>query len=66
MGNTLMALGLGYRAHSGDYNPLLEKINQVHRSLWADEEFLAQTGSGIRASTRIPVTIRLGRTHFEP
>jgi hypothetical protein len=35
-------------------------------SLWLNQEFRQGSGSGIRASTRIPVTVPLGRAHFDP
>jgi hypothetical protein len=60
----LVALGVGY-----NYKSLLEKdldIASVTKSLWMTEDFTSRSGSGVRASSRIPTTLPLGRDAFKP
>lgn len=59
----VVALGLGYNYAYWDENKsdmILEKI----KSVWKNKEVLNNSGSGIRASTRIPKTIPVGRKLF--
>lgn len=60
----VLALGLGYYAAEGNFKNRTSRIKEVHRDLWANNEFKDNTGSGVRASTRIPVTLKLGREFF--
>lgn len=60
----VMALGIGYHAHKKTYKLSQARIQEVHRSLWSNQTFTTSTGSGIRASARIPVTLPLGRELF--
>jgi hypothetical protein len=62
----VLALGLGanYEAYA-DGAPAPD-ILQVARELWTDEEFNRRTGSGVRASSRLPHTIPIGRNYFRP
>jgi hypothetical protein len=59
-----VALGVGfnYQRLSGEKAPLLERI----KSLWQNSEFIANSGSGVRASSRVPKVIPLGRKLFAP
>ena len=57
----VLALGLGYHAGLPKFKSLQSKILDVHKKLWDDKSFKENTGSGVRASTRLPVTIKLGR-----
>lgn len=62
-GFEVVACGIGH----GVYNAInLEKEDLLKRikSFWADKTFVDATGSGIRASTRIPKTIHIGRKLF--
>ena len=61
----VMAVGIGHRARAGHHGPARERIEAVHRSLWTNDEFLGSTGSGVGATRRIPVTVRMGRRFFE-
>jgi hypothetical protein len=38
-----------------------DEIRAALSIIWSDAEFISSSGSGIRASTRIPVTVSLGR-----
>ena len=61
-----IALGLGYNfAHYID-EPDLLGLEGKGKQLWADQGFLRHSGSGVRASTRIPSNIPLGRSLFAP
>lgn len=61
----VMAVGMGCRAGVERNGPTREEIVEVHRSLWTNGEFLRSTGSGVGATRRIPVTVRMGREFFE-
>ena len=57
-----VALGIGYEPAEAlqDHGMLGELIHGI----WADDEFTANSGSGIRASSRIPKIVPYGRTRF--
>lgn len=60
----LIALGVGY-----NYEALMESlidIEAIAKRLWMTEEFTSRSGSGVRASSRIPTTLPLGREAFKP
>src|SRR5262245_45257172 len=58
-----VAIGMGHWGGAGlDAQNLPIRV----KSLWTNDEFLNNSGSGIRASTRIPKTVLLGRTIFHP
>ena len=59
-----VALGIGFHGGqvSGDAATVVEKV----RGLWSNEHFQQWSGSGVRASYRIPKLIPLGREIFEP
>jgi hypothetical protein len=59
-----VALGIGSHGGqvSGDDATVAEKV----RGLWSNEHFQNWSGSGVRASYRIPKLIPLGRQVFEP
>ncbi len=62
-----MALGLGFNfEHYMQGDTELPDIEEISKSIWNNEEFLNHSGSGVRASTRVPTTIPLGRRLFEP
>ena len=61
-----IALGIGYNfAHYGRATGL-PAIKVKGKKLWANRKFLRHSGSGVRASTRIPSNIPLGRSLFAP
>lgn len=57
-----VSLGVGYNYRAVSANPatLVPKV----KALWTDAEFTSNSGSGIRASTRIPRIVPFGRRHF--
>ena len=62
-----IAMGLGYNFEK--YNRRksnLPDISDISKRLWSNKRFLGNSGVGVRASTRIPATIRLGRQLFAP
>lgn len=62
-----MALGLGFNYEhysQGHVDP--PNIESISKKIWEDEDFLKHSGSGVRASSRIPIIIPLGRKLFAP
>ena len=60
----LVAIGIGY-----NYKEILAKpidVVKITKDLWMNENFTSRSGSGIRASLRIPNTLSLGRKAFKP
>ncbi len=43
-----------------------DRLLELLQSMWSDAEFRENSGSGIRASSRIPKVIPYGRHHFVP
>jgi hypothetical protein len=60
-----VALGLGFHA-SGPIS--ISQQDLLHRicGLWSDQVFVNSSGMGVRASTRIPKVVKLGRELFKP
>lgn len=58
----VVAMGLGYNYKK----PTIQNVDLVKtiREIWSNSDFTSTSGSGIRASTRIPNTIPLGRRIF--
>ena len=61
-----VALGIGYNFAHYTGGTGVEGIEDKGKELWADCNFLSRSGSGVRASTRIPSNIPLGRYLFAP
>jgi hypothetical protein len=59
-----VALGLGFH-FSQSRSRLVAEIPGKVRSLWATTDFVENSGSGIRASSRIPKIVPLGRKLFK-
>lgn len=57
----VIAVGLGHHLSGGGAMPDQQSFTEKHRAVWAELGPLPFVGSGIRASTRIPETIRFGR-----
>jgi hypothetical protein len=59
-----VAMGIGFNID----RLKAKKVNVVEKAqdLWSNEDFLHSSGSGIRASTRIPKTLEVGRNLFQP
>jgi len=60
----VVALGVGHNIGTTgmDQMDMTEKV----KSIWSNQEFLRSSGSGVRASTRIPKTLEIGRALFRP
>ena len=61
-----IALGVGYNFANYSSETALQRIENIGKKLWANAEFLTRSGSGVRASTRLPSNIPLGRRLFAP
>ena len=61
-----IALGIGYNWSHYTNRAEAKKIESKGEQLWANGEFLKRSGSGVRASTRVPYNIPLGRQLFAP
>lgn len=61
----VMALGVGFHQLRDTGDLSVERVREVHRTLWQNELFTGSTGSGVRASSRIPITVPLGRDLFQ-
>jgi Protein of unknown function DUF262 len=57
-----VAIGAGYNYRKAKANA--DKVPQRVKDMWADAEFVDNSGSGIRASSRVPKIIPYGRTKF--
>ncbi|MDD5495286.1 MAG: DUF262 domain-containing protein [Dehalococcoidia bacterium] len=62
----VLALGLGYNYENCKAKNAMPNIKKISRTLWSNAEFLKYSGSGVRASSRIPHTIPLGRSLMKP
>ena len=60
----VVAMGLGFNTSNPDYRIDSGRVQAVARGIWQDATFLKSIGSGVRASSRIPVTIPRGRALF--
>ena len=61
-----IALGIGYNyTHYTDRDSFLKLENKC-KELWANQQFLTHSGQGVRASSRVPSNIPLGRHLFAP
>ena len=61
-----IALGIGYNYKHYSSQTDLRRIEGKGKRLWDEHKFLSHSGSGVRASTRIPSNIPLGRSLFTP
>jgi Protein of unknown function DUF262 len=57
-----LAIGMGYNPKVAKSNP--PQLEKKVKAMWADKEFIDNSGSGIRASSRIPKVIPYGRATF--
>lgn len=57
-----VAIGMGYNPKAAMANP--SAIEKKVKEMWADKEFIENSGSGVRASSRIPKTVPFGRVAF--
>jgi hypothetical protein len=63
-GYEVVAIGLGYNYRLATEANL--DIASLIREVWQKEQFTSKSGSGIRASSRVPNTVPLGRKLFKP
>jgi hypothetical protein len=54
-----VAIGIGYNPKKAKTNPAA--IEQKVKQMWSDTEFVENSGSGIRASSRVPKIIPYAR-----
>jgi len=59
-----VALGIGYNYKH--VSGVKQHISDIIKNLWQNEEFISNSGSGVRASSRVPHIIPLGRRVFHP
>lgn len=59
-----MALGLGHRYLGSQDLPSDEHVTGAYKSMWSKRKFMGAAASGVRASSRIPVTMMVGREVF--
>ncbi len=59
-----MGLGYNYETLCTAGSSSLPNIAYVSKQLWADQDFVKNSGSGVRASTRVRNNIPLGRRMF--
>ena len=57
-----LAIGMGYNPKTAAANP--EMIEKKVKTMWTDKQFVENSGSGIRASSRVPKIIPYGRGTF--
>lgn len=63
----VLALGIAYNYNACGLRSISpDKAREVATSLWVDNTFQRNSGSGVSASSRIPATIALGREKFRP
>ncbi len=60
-----VAIGLGFHA-AKPFKLSKEVLPNKIKGLWSNETFTGSSGAGIRASTRIPKVVLLGRMVFQP
>ena len=59
-----MGLGFNFKRYIGKHRSKVSNIEEIVRSLWGNNEFLSNSGSGVGSSTRIRANIPLGRKLF--
>jgi hypothetical protein len=60
----VVALGIGFNTSSDGSISQRQGLADRIKSLWVDSKFIENSGSGVRASTRIPRIVPMGRTLF--
>jgi len=60
----IVGLGIAYNSQQENYEISEEELREIQKSLWDNPQFVSGTGSGIRASIRIPITIPMGRNSY--
>ena len=60
----VVALGVGFNVKSDGSAPTIKDFAGKVKSLWSSPDFTKFSGSGVRASTRIPKIVPMGRKLF--
>jgi hypothetical protein len=60
----IVALGIGYSINTDGKNNEIEGIKERVQDIWLNPDFARYSGSGVRASVRIPKIVPLGRKTF--
>lgn len=60
----VVALGLGYSIHADGRDNAVHGLRERVKGIWSNPEFSDYSGSGVRASIRIPKIVPLGRKTF--
>ena len=60
----IVGLGIAYNTKQKNYEISEKKLRKNQRLLWDNPQFVSGTGSGIRASIRMPITIPMGRNTY--
>ena len=60
----VIALGLGYNMKTDGSPPLVRDFKKKAQSIWKNDTFTKFSGSGVRASSRIPKIMPMGRKLF--
>ena len=61
-----IALGIGHNFKHYHSEADAPRIEELTKNLWTDSQFVSHSGSGVRASSRLPSNIPLGRLLFAP
>lgn len=62
----VLAIGLGANFEAYEDGVAVPNAREIAQRLWSDDKFRYRTGSGIRASSRLPFTVPIGRDYFRP
>jgi hypothetical protein len=60
----VIALGIGFGIHTDGRTNAIHGLNEKVRGIWSNTGFTEYSGSGVRASVRIPKIVPLGRKLF--
>jgi hypothetical protein len=60
----VVALGIGFNAKPGGALPRINGLTKKVQLLWSNASFTKYSGSGVRASSRIPKIVPMGRKLF--
>ena len=62
----VLGIGLGINYEAYESSGKLPDIREKAQQLWNDQRFLGAIGSGVRGSSRIPVTVPFGQNYLRP
>ena len=61
----VFAIGLSWHVGEGRRRIRVESLRRMAKEIWSDDSFTDSIGSGVRASSRIPVVIPYARERLE-